>query len=29
MNPGGRGYNAAGVHTDDAWVYGLRTTVAF
>src|SRR3984893_7196139 len=29
MNPGGRGYNAAGVRTDNAWVYGLRTTVKF
>jgi porin len=29
MNPGGRGYNAAGVKTDDAWVYGLRTVVSF
>jgi porin len=29
MNPGGRGYNAAGVKTDDAWVYGLRTVVKF
>jgi porin len=29
MNPGGRGYNGAGVKTDDAWVYGLRTVVKF
>jgi porin len=29
MNPGGRGYNAAGVKTADAWVYGLRTVVKF
>jgi hypothetical protein len=25
----GRGYNAAGVKTDDAWVYGLRAAVKF
>jgi porin len=29
INPGGRGYNAAGLKTDDAWVLGLRTTVKF
>ena len=29
MNPGGRGFNAAGVKTDNAWVYGLRTVVSF
>jgi porin len=29
INPGGRGFNAAGVKTDDAWVLGLRTVVKF
>jgi porin len=29
MNPGGRGYNAAGIKTDDAWVLGMRTLVHF
>jgi porin len=29
MNPGGRGYNAAGVKTDDAWVLGVRNVVKF
>ena len=29
INPGGRGYNAAGKKTDNAWVLGLRTTVHF
>jgi porin len=29
LNPGGRGYNAAGVKTDNAWVLGLRTVVKF
>src|SRR6266567_4733690 len=29
INPGGRGYNAAGVKTDNAWVLGLRTVVHF
>ena len=29
LNPGGRGFNAAGVKTDDAWVLGLRTVVKF
>jgi porin len=29
INPGGRGYNAAGVKTDDAWVLGMRTSVKF
>jgi porin len=29
MNPGGRGYNAAGVKTDDAWVLGIRNVVKF
>jgi porin len=28
-NPGGRGFNADGVKTDNAWVLGLRTTVKF
>lgn len=27
INPGGRGYNAAGIKTDDAWVLGMRATV--
>ena len=29
INPGGRGYNAAGVKTDNAWILGLRTLVHF
>ena len=29
INPGGRGYNVAGVKTDNAWVLGLRTEVHF
>ncbi|OAF09291.1 porin [Bradyrhizobium centrolobii] len=29
INPGGRGFNAAGVKTDNAWVLGLRTVVQF
>ena len=29
INPGGRGFNAAGVKTDNAWVFGLRTVVHF
>ncbi|QOZ47430.1 carbohydrate porin [Bradyrhizobium sp. CCBAU 53340] len=29
INPGGRGFNAAGVKTDNAWVLGLRTVVRF
>jgi porin len=29
INPGGRGYNGAGVKTDDAWVLGMRTVVKF
>jgi porin len=29
INPGGRGYNGAGVKTDNAWVLGLRTLVHF
>jgi porin len=29
INPGGRGFNAAGVKTDNAWVLGLRTVVHF
>jgi porin len=29
INPGGRGYNADGVKTDNAWVLGLRTEVHF
>jgi porin len=29
INPGGRGYNAAGVKTDNAFVLGLRTVVHF
>ncbi|MDA9519089.1 porin [Bradyrhizobium sp. CCBAU 11434] len=29
INPGGRGFNAAGVKTDNAWVLGLRTAVRF
>jgi porin len=29
MNPGGRGFNGAGVKTDNAWVYGLRTVIKF
>ena len=29
INPGGRGYNAAGIKTDNAWVLGLRTVVHF
>ncbi len=29
INPGGRGFNVAGVKTEDAWVYGLRTEVHF
>lgn len=27
INPGGRGFNAAGLKTDDAWILGLRTAV--
>jgi porin len=29
MNPGGRGFNGAGIKTDNAWVLGMRTTVHF
>ena len=29
INPGGRGFNAAGVKTDNAWVLGMRTEVHF
>lgn len=29
MNPGGRGYNAAGLKSDNAWVLGIRTLVHF
>jgi porin len=29
INPGGRGFNGAGVKTDNAWVLGLRTVVKF
>lgn len=29
INPGGRGYNGAGVRTDNAWVLGARTVVHF
>jgi porin len=29
IDPGGRGFNAAGVKTDNAWVLGLRTEVHF
>jgi porin len=29
INPGGRGFNAAGLKTDNAWVFGLRTVVKF
>jgi porin len=29
INPGGRGFNAAGLKTDDAWVLGARTSVKF
>jgi porin len=29
VNPGGRGFNADGVKTDNAWVLGLRTEVHF
>ena len=29
INPGGRGYNAAGVKTDNAVVLGMRTEVHF
>jgi porin len=29
INPGGRGFNAAGIKTDNAWVLGMRTTVHF
>jgi len=29
INPGGRGFNAAAVKTDNAWVLGLRTEVHF
>ncbi|CCE09294.1 hypothetical protein BRAS3843_3110034 [Bradyrhizobium sp. STM 3843] len=29
INPGGRGFNAAGVKTGNAWVFGLRTVVHF
>jgi len=29
INPGGRGFNGAGVKTDNAWVLGLRTLVHF
>jgi porin len=29
VNPGGRGFNGAGVKTDNAWIYGLRTVVHF
>jgi porin len=29
INPGGRGFNAAGLKTSDAWVLGVRTTVKF
>jgi porin len=29
INPGGHGFNAAGLKTDDAWVLGLRTVVKF
>jgi len=29
IDPGGRGFNAAGVKTDNAWVVGLRTEVHF
>lgn len=29
INPGGRGYNAGGYKTDNAWVFGTRTTVHF
>ncbi|HLG85383.1 MAG TPA: carbohydrate porin [Bradyrhizobium sp.] len=29
INPGGRGYNGAGIKTDNAWVLGLRTLVHF
>jgi len=29
INPGGRGFNADGVKTENAWVFGLRTLVQF
>jgi porin len=29
INPGGRGFNGAGIKTDNAWVLGMRTTVHF
>jgi porin len=29
VNPGGRGFNADGIKTDNAWVLGMRTTVKF
>jgi porin len=29
INPGGRGFNGAGLKTDNAWVLGLRTVVKF
>jgi carbohydrate-selective porin OprB len=29
INPGGRGFNAAGVKTDNAFVLGMRTEVHF
>jgi porin len=29
INPGGRGFTADGVKTDNAWILGLRTTVKF
>jgi porin len=29
MNPGGRGFNGDGIKTDNAWVYGLRSSIKF